>query len=97
MGAIELIVFVVVILALVIPIFAIFTDSPLGRALARRLESHNAPPPEIGELSKRVDLLESELEDLSRGVDTLREENQFLQRLIEDGSNKPQLPPSPPS
>jgi len=97
MGAIELIVFVVLILALVIPIFAIFTDSPLGRALARRLESHNAPPPEIGELSRRVDLLESELEDLSRGVDTLREENQFLQRLIEDGSNKPQLPPSPPS
>lgn len=97
MGAIELIVFVVVILALVIPIFAIFTDSPLGRALARRLESHNAPPPELGELSQRVDLLESELEELSRSVDTLREENQFLQRLLEDSSGKPQLPPRPPS
>ncbi len=93
MGLIE----VIVLAVLIIPIFAIFTDSPLGRALARRLEGRNAPPPELAELSKKVDLLESEVDDLSRGVEALREENQFLQRLLEDGAGRPPLPPPPPS
>ena len=93
MGLIEIVLLVV----LIIPIFAIFTGSPLGRALARRVEGPNAPPPELAELSKKVDLLESELDDLSRGVEALREENQFLQRLLEDGSSRPPPPPRPPS
>ena len=93
MGLIEIVLLVV----LVIPIFAIFIGSPLGRALARRIEGQYAPPPELTELSKKVDLLESELEDLSRGVESLREENHFLQRLLEDGTGRPTLPPPPPS
>lgn len=91
MGILALVLLVV----LIIPIFAILTDSPLGRAAARRLEGHNAPPPELTELAQRVELLSGELDDLSRAVETLKEENQFLQRLLEDGGGRPPLPPRP--
>jgi uncharacterized SAM-binding protein YcdF (DUF218 family) len=78
---------IILLIVLVIPIFAIFTDSPLGRAVARRLEGRNAPPPELTELVKRIELLESEHEELTRLVETLKEEHQFVQRLL--------LPPPP--
>jgi uncharacterized SAM-binding protein YcdF (DUF218 family) len=91
MAFIELILLVV----LLIPIFAILTDSPLGRALARRLEGRNAPPPELGDLAKRVDVLEGEVQDLEGAVEGLKEENQFLQRLLEEGGGRPPLPPRP--
>ncbi|NOT08618.1 MAG: hypothetical protein HOP28_10490 [Gemmatimonadales bacterium] len=84
---------VILLVVLIIPIFAIFTDSPLGRALARRVAGRNEPPPELDNLAQRVEALSSEVDDLSRAVDTLREENQFLQRLIEDGGGRPPLPP----
>ncbi len=86
---------IILLIVLVIPIFAVLTDSPLGRALARRLEGRNAPPPELGELAKKVDLLEGELEDLTRLVERLKEENEFVQRLLEDGAGRPPLPPPP--
>ena len=84
---------IVLLLVLLIPIFAILTDSPLGRALARRLEGRNAPPPEVAELSKRVELLSGEVDDLTRTVETLKEEQQFMQRLLEEGGGRPPLPP----
>jgi hypothetical protein len=86
---------IILLIVLVIPIFAVLTDSPLGRALARRLEGRNAPPPELGELAKRVDQLEGELEDLTRTVERLKEENEFFQRLLEEGAGRPPLPPPP--
>ena len=87
---------IILLVVLLIPIFAIFTDSPLGRAAARRLEGRNAPPPELGELVKRLELLETEQEELTRLVQTLREENQFFQRLLEDPARRPlPKPPSP--
>jgi hypothetical protein len=89
MGLIGLVLLVV----LIIPVFAILTDSPLGRALARRVEGHNAPPPELRELSERVELLSGEVDDLTRAVETLKEENQFLQRLLEEGGGRRPLPP----
>jgi uncharacterized SAM-binding protein YcdF (DUF218 family) len=87
---------IVLLIVLVIPIFAIFTDSPLGRAVARRLEGRNAPPPELAELAKRVELLEGEHEELTRLVATLKEENQFFQRLLEDGAGHKLPPPTSP-
>jgi hypothetical protein len=84
---------IVLLLVLLIPIFAVLTDSPLGRALARRVEGRNAPPPELADLSQRVELLSGEVDDLSRAVETLKEENQFLQRLLEEGGGRPPLPP----
>jgi hypothetical protein len=90
MGLIELIVLGL----LIIPIFAVLTDSPLGRALARRLEGRTATPQELIDLAKRVDVLESEVQDLEGTVTSLKEENQFLQRLLEDGGGgRPPLPP----
>lgn len=71
--------------ALLIPILGIVFDSPIGRALARRVEGPAAPDaPGMDQLARKVDLLESEVDDLTRAVQELKEENQFLQRLIED-------------
>ena len=86
----------ILLVALMIPIFGIIVDSPIGRAIARRLEGpEQGPPPDVLELARKVDLLESEVDDLTRAVEGLREENQFLQRLLEDSSSRPALPPRP--
>ncbi|MGN6391476.1 MAG: hypothetical protein ACTHM9_04390 [Gemmatimonadales bacterium] len=78
--------------ALLIPILGIVIDSPLGRALARRLEGPAATPPDVTALSQRVDLLEAEVDDLNRSLQTLQDENAFLQRLLTDPSRSA-LPP----
>ena len=85
---------IIMLVALMIPIFGIVVDSPIGRAIARRLEGpEQAAPPNLVELGKKVDLLEAEVDDLSRAVEALREENQFRQRLLEDSPGRPSLPP----
>ena len=83
---------VILLVALLIPIMGIIIDSPIGRALARRLEGPNLTPPELTDLVKKVDLLEAEVDDLSRSVDSLKEDNAFLTRLIEDAPSR-RLPP----
>jgi uncharacterized SAM-binding protein YcdF (DUF218 family) len=82
--------------ALLIPIIGIVADSPIGRALARRLEGPSQAPLDLGDLSKRVELLESEVDDLMRSIQTLQDENAFLQRLLEDPSRQATLPPPRP-
>jgi hypothetical protein len=89
MSLIALLLFV----ALLIPIIGILVDSPIGRAVARRLEGPEQSPVGLGELSKRIELLESEVDDLMRSVQTLQDENAFLQRLLEDPSQRASLPP----
>jgi hypothetical protein len=83
----------ILLVALLIPIIGIVVDSPIGRALARRLEGPQATPPGLSELAKKVDLLEAEVDDLMRSVQALQDENAFLQRLLEDPSQRPTLPP----
>jgi hypothetical protein len=85
---------IILLVALLIPIMGIVIDSPIGRAIARRLEGPEQQPPNIVDLAKKVDLLESEVDDLHRSVQTLQEENQFLQRLLEDKASLP--PPKQP-
>ena len=88
-----------IILAIVlVPVMAILIDSPIGRALARRVEGpvEVAPPPVL-ELARKVELLEAEMDDLHRTVAQLQEENQFLQKLLEDGGRRSSLPPGSPS
>lgn len=89
---------VILLVALMIPIMGIVVDSPIGRAFARKLEGPDAHiPPGLAELAKKVDLLESEMDDLTASVESLREENQFLQRLIEESPQRPSLrPPTSP-
>lgn len=84
---------VFLLVALMIPVLSILLDSPVGRALARRVEGPEAAPPPVADLAKRVELLESEVDDLTRSVEGLREENAFLQRLIEDAPARPAIPP----
>ena len=79
--------------ALLIPILGIVVDSPIGRALARRLEGPQETPPDVVALAKRVELLEAEVDDLNRGLQNLQDENTFLQRLLTDPSSRSTLPP----
>ena len=83
----------ILLVALLIPILGIVVDSPIGRALARRLEGPQATPPALAELAKKVELLEAEVDDLMRSVQGLQDENAFLQRLLEDPSQRSTLPP----
>ena len=85
----------ILLVALLIPIIGIVIDSPIGRAIARRLEGPDAIPQDMQDLGKKVDLLELEVDDLTRAVDQLKEENAFIQRLLENPSDKPTLPPPP--
>jgi uncharacterized SAM-binding protein YcdF (DUF218 family) len=86
----------ILLVALLIPIIGILIDSPIGRALARRLEGPDRTPPAVADLARKVELLESEVDDLSRAVQNLQEENQFLQRLLEDAPNRSLPPPKHP-
>jgi hypothetical protein len=81
--------------ALLIPILGIVVDSPIGRALARRLEGPQQTPTDLVELAKRVELLEAEVDDLSRNLQSVQDENAFLQRLFSDPTSRSTLPPPP--
>jgi hypothetical protein len=83
----------ILIVALLIPIMGIVVDSPIGRALARRLEGPQEIPPVLTELAKKIELLEAEVDDLTRSVQALQDENVFLQRLLEDPPTRATLPP----
>lgn len=83
---------IILLVALLIPIFGIVIDSPIGKALARRLEGPEATPPHLAELAREVEVLRGEVDDLQRSVQALQEENQFLQRLLEDHPGRSSLP-----
>jgi hypothetical protein len=80
---------VLLVVALMIPIAAILLDSPLGRSLARRLDTQgDGAGGGVRGLEQRVDGLEADLQDLSRSIAGMREELQFVQRLLEDPEKK---------
>ncbi len=85
---------IILIVALMIPVAAILVDSPLGRSVARRLEGPGAagPAPELRDLQRKVDALETEVEDLNRTLAGMRDELQFVQRLLEDPHKKKPAP-----
>jgi hypothetical protein len=84
---------IILLVALLIPIMGIVIDSPIGRALGRRIEGPEPQiPPPVADLARRLELVETELEDLNTQVRLLQEENQFLQRLLEESPRRP-LPP----
>lgn len=87
---------IILLVALMIPIVGIVLDSPVGKALGRRLEGPDQAPPAIADLARRVEVLESELDELQRSVKSLEEENQFLQRLLEDSRRTALPPPAKP-
>jgi len=85
---------IILIVALMIPVAAILVDSPLGRSVARRLEGGGAtgPAPELRDLQRKVETLETEIEDLNRSLSGMRDELQFVQRLLEDPHKKKPAP-----
>ncbi|HKV74745.1 MAG TPA: hypothetical protein VJN95_09520 [Gemmatimonadales bacterium] len=83
----------IILVVLMIPLLSIVLDSPVGRALGRRLEGGEAAPTGVADLVKRVELLEGEVDDLHRSLTAVQEENAFLQRLIEDSPSRGSLPP----
>jgi hypothetical protein len=90
---------IALLVALCIPIVAILLDSPVGRALAARLERLPSPTPDdagtVAELERRLHLLEGDVEIMHHTVTQLREESQFLQSLLEEQRGR-QLPPERP-
>jgi hypothetical protein len=85
----------ILLVALLIPILGILVDSPIGRALARRLEGPRDVTPGLDDLAKKVDLLEAEVDDLTRSVQALQDENAFLQRLLAEPPSRSTLPRPP--
>ncbi|MBI2537790.1 MAG: hypothetical protein HYW06_12680 [Gemmatimonadetes bacterium] len=80
--------FLVLLVALLIPILAIVLDAPAMRhLLERRFGAENSR--ELKELTGKVTRLEDDLDDLGRSVQALREETQFLQQLLENPEQRP--------
>jgi cell division protein FtsB len=73
--------FLIVLIALMIPLTAVILDSQLGRALAARLE--RGRPADADGVDRRLAALETEVERLAREIHRLEEESEFLQRLLE--------------
>ena len=86
-----------ILVALLIPIMSVVLDSPIGRALARRVEGAPPAPPAVADLVKKVEALEAEVEELNRTVQALQEESAFLHRLLADPTGRSTLPPPPRS
>lgn len=86
---------ILILIALLIPIMSIMIDSPVGRALGRRMEGPVPADTDVVELGKKVELLEGEVDDLMRMVQGLQDETAFLQKLLEDAPPRTQLPPPP--
>ena len=80
--------------ALMIPSWASSSTRPSGGRWRAAWRDRRRNRWRVGELAKKVELLESDVDDLSRAVQELKEENQFLQRLIEDAPPRT-LPPPP--
>jgi len=88
--------FLVLFVALMIPVLAIVLDSPAVKQLlvAKRQESNT--PGEVAELAQKVSTLEDQVDDLNRSIEGLKEEQQFLHQLLENperGRSSKRLPP----
>src|SRR5258706_9974925 len=84
---------VILIVALLLPAAAFLVDSPLGKSFARRMDEGRGDGPggsvpELREMKRKVELLETEVEDLNRTIAGMKDEVQFMQRLLEDPHRK---------
>ncbi len=79
-------VWLVIFVALMIPLTAVVLDSPVVRAWVDRRHggTGESGPASVRELGEKIQVLEAELEVVTRQLGVLQEEHQFLQRLLED-------------
>jgi len=88
--------FLVLLVALLIPILAIVLDAPAMRHLLERRFGDQTANRDLKELSGRVAQLEDDLEEMGRSVQTLKDETQFLQHLLENPEQRKSLTPPKP-
>jgi membrane protein implicated in regulation of membrane protease activity len=88
--------FLVLLVALLIPILAIVLDAPAMRHLLERRFGDQTSNRDVKELTGRVAQLEDDLEDLGRSVQMLKDETQFLQHLLENPEQRKSLTPPKP-
>ena len=79
---------IVVILALMIPLVAVILDSHLGRAVADYIARQTGGSSQVGGgtdigMARRLAALETEVERLNREILRLEEETTFLHKLLE--------------
>ena len=85
---------IILILALMIPLIAVVLDSHLGRALADYILKRGNDSLDTGTANKRLTALEGEVERLNAEVLRLEEETTFLHKLLESKpQTKRELPP----
>jgi hypothetical protein len=81
---------IVLLVVLMIPVAAVVLDSPVGRALASRIERKEGSALAEG---SRMAALETEVERLGKEVNRLEEEATFLRQLLTEKPKRPELPP----
>ncbi len=80
---------VVILVALMIPLTAIVLDSPVVRAWVDRMHGGEIEGgADVKELSKKVGLLENEMEAVTRQLAQIQEEHQYMQRLLDDPAKR---------
>ena len=90
-------VIVLIAFALMIPLTAIVLDSPVVRAWVERMQGGKIEGgADLKELTKKVGILETELETMSRQLGQIQEEHQYMQRLLEDPAHRTAAPKSLP-
>lgn len=82
----------VVVLVLMIPILAILLDSPVGKAIAARLEGRALPSGD-DVVTDRMAFLEGEVDRLATELRRLDDESQFLHKLLAERPKPDVLPP----
>jgi hypothetical protein len=90
-------VIVLIAFALLIPLSAIVLDSPVVRAWVERMQGGKLEEgADLKELSKKVGILETEIETVNRQLAQIQEEHQYMQRLLEDPAHRAAAPKSLP-
>ena len=82
--------FLILFMALLIPILAIVMDSPLTRNLLR------SDPRRMDEIMERVQNLEDEIAQLGHSLEELRDETEFVHRLLKNPDRPERVIEPPP-
>ena len=83
----------VILVALAIPLAAVVLDSPVVRSLAaKRVEDQALPNGDVKLLTQKVETLETELEVVNKEIAQLKETQTFLQQMMQ---SPPRLPKPP--
>jgi hypothetical protein len=71
--------FLILLIALLIPILAIVLDSPVARNVFRGTD-----PAKLNDVMERLQALEDEVAEMGQTIESLREESEFVQRLLDN-------------